>query len=243
VIYNADFDRKFVDLADAAEVQCAMLEFADYVGDWSDYWGNNRWQSLATAARVSGHEWTGAAHGALADALACRHVWQAMPRLYAERVARNEAYEREAATRRLEREIEDAWMVVDGLRYPKDAESRPGSAMARLALLKSRAEANAIGTRRRRHVRLCQAIKAFEPLLRQMGPTAEDILSGRIEPTACVSRSTIIGLAKEMGIWQVEHRAGTRHVKDGWWDMTADLAAAIANKARTTARLPYPPIR
>lgn len=36
------------------------------------YGGKN---SLANAARIVGHVWTGEAHRALADALACRSVW------------------------------------------------------------------------------------------------------------------------------------------------------------------------
>jgi len=215
---------------------------SDFVGDWSDYWGNNRWQNLSTASRITEHQWTGAAHGALADAQACRHVWQSLPRLYAERAAELEASDRAYAARQLEQEINDAWRVIDGERYPADAAARPGSLATRLVALCARADANAAGMKSRRLARLNQAAKAFQPLLRQMGPTAADILSGRIAPTACVSHSTIVNLAKGMDLWQVEHRRGTRYVKDGWWTMTPDLAAAIAAKAATTARLPAPEI-
>lgn len=29
-----------------AEYNCAMLAYSDYIGDWNDYHGNNRWQKL-----------------------------------------------------------------------------------------------------------------------------------------------------------------------------------------------------
>lgn len=70
VIYNATFDVQFFpdQLRQAKTVSCAMTRFADALG--------GRWQKLDVAARHVGHRWTGEAHRALADSLACRSVWQ-----------------------------------------------------------------------------------------------------------------------------------------------------------------------
>ena len=78
VIYNADFDRKFFPdrLACASQISCAMLEFARHYGEKDPYRGTYRWKNLEFAARHVRHRWTGAKHRALADALACRSVWQ-----------------------------------------------------------------------------------------------------------------------------------------------------------------------
>lgn len=69
VIYNARFDAPFFPgrLNQARTVECAMLRFAELRG--------GRWQRLDAAAQHVGHRWTGAAHRASADALACRSVW------------------------------------------------------------------------------------------------------------------------------------------------------------------------
>ena len=70
VIYNARFDVPFIpgNLREAEQVHCAMLKFAGAMG--------GRWQKLEVAARHVGHRWNGQQHRALADALACRSVWQ-----------------------------------------------------------------------------------------------------------------------------------------------------------------------
>ncbi len=57
VIYNAQYDLRLLIQSGKARgigVQlgiegfaCAMLEYADWVGDWNDYRGNFRWQNLA----------------------------------------------------------------------------------------------------------------------------------------------------------------------------------------------------
>lgn len=71
VIYNSTFDSPFFPgkLTEAASVECAMRRFAQATGSRS-------WRKLDYAASHVGHVWTGAAHRALADALACRSVWQ-----------------------------------------------------------------------------------------------------------------------------------------------------------------------
>ena len=43
---------------------------AELAGDWDDYHEDWRWWRLTEAADAIGYEWTGAAHGSLADALA-----------------------------------------------------------------------------------------------------------------------------------------------------------------------------
>lgn len=69
VIYNSVFDTQFFPggLRQARMVSCAMTHFANTLG--------GRWRKLDVAARHVGHRWTGDAHRALADALACRSVW------------------------------------------------------------------------------------------------------------------------------------------------------------------------
>lgn len=69
VIYNANFDAPFFSghLERSLGIRCAMMRFADAMG--------SRKQKLDAAAKHVGHRWTGNAHRALADALACRSVW------------------------------------------------------------------------------------------------------------------------------------------------------------------------
>lgn len=63
IIYNADFDQRMMRQSAAAHgietrgsirtgsAVCAMLLYADYVGDWDEYHGNNRWFRLEVACR------------------------------------------------------------------------------------------------------------------------------------------------------------------------------------------------
>jgi DNA polymerase III, epsilon subunit and related 3''-5'' exonucleases len=78
VIYNAGFDTGFLGnlLDGAASIQCCMESYAEHVGEWSDYHMNYRWHKLIHAAGDVHHEWSGTAHRALADTLACRSVWR-----------------------------------------------------------------------------------------------------------------------------------------------------------------------
>jgi DNA polymerase III epsilon subunit-like protein len=71
VIYNSTFDTPFFpgQLQEARSIECAMRRFSGAIGA-------KRWQKLDTAAKHVGHRWTGTAHRALADALACRSVWE-----------------------------------------------------------------------------------------------------------------------------------------------------------------------
>jgi len=71
VIYNSSFDAPFFPgrLTEAVSVECAMRRFTHETG-------GGRWKKLDVAAQKAGHRWTGNAHRALADALACRSVWE-----------------------------------------------------------------------------------------------------------------------------------------------------------------------
>lgn len=75
VIYNAAFDvrmlnqtgeRYGLDTLDSGAYQCAMHWYAQFLGDWSDYHGDYRWQPLAGG------------HRALGDCLATLAVIQSM---------------------------------------------------------------------------------------------------------------------------------------------------------------------
>jgi DNA polymerase-3 subunit epsilon len=65
VIYNAEFDTRLLDqtcqrygldvLTDGGiKFECAMLWYAQFVGDWSDYHGGYRWQPLGGGHRALG---------------------------------------------------------------------------------------------------------------------------------------------------------------------------------------------
>lgn len=71
VIYNSSFDAPFFPggLKEALSVECAMRRFTKETG-------GGRWKKLDIAAQKVGHHWTGKAHRALSDALACRSVWE-----------------------------------------------------------------------------------------------------------------------------------------------------------------------
>lgn len=78
IIYNADFDAGFLGelLAGARSVQCCMRAWARHAGEWSDWHGDWRLHRLDQAAAAVCFAWPGEKHRALADALACRAVWQ-----------------------------------------------------------------------------------------------------------------------------------------------------------------------
>lgn len=80
VICNAAFDRAFFpdQLGCAAQVSCAMLQFARIYGERSPRYNSYRWQKLTHAAAHIGYRWEGQAHRALADAKAARAVWRWM---------------------------------------------------------------------------------------------------------------------------------------------------------------------
>jgi len=69
--YNAPYDGSFFpdNFFDSAMLVCAMQKFRSHVGA-------KRNLSLDRAVKICGHEWSGDAHRALADTMACRAVWQ-----------------------------------------------------------------------------------------------------------------------------------------------------------------------
>ena len=58
--------------------ECIMELYAQYWGDWSQWHGNYKWQSLGAAAAQCGLLWPMGAHRALADAEMCRRVLEWM---------------------------------------------------------------------------------------------------------------------------------------------------------------------
>lgn len=78
VIYNSGYDSMYLcnELESASDVLCCMTEYSQKYGEWSDYWEDYQWEKLSDAAAHVGHIWSGEAHRALADTLACRTVWQ-----------------------------------------------------------------------------------------------------------------------------------------------------------------------
>ena len=85
VIYNAQYDvrvllqtvdlnnleasdrRKMMEALGSKGVACAMLNYAEFWGDWNESRGNYRWQSLEAAARQQSVTIDGTAHRALCD--------------------------------------------------------------------------------------------------------------------------------------------------------------------------------
>lgn len=82
IVYNANYDLRMIRQSDQAwnvlgeweneqrRWHCAMERYAEYYGDWNDYRGNYRWQSLDKAMRQCGLPDPDApAHSALGDCL------------------------------------------------------------------------------------------------------------------------------------------------------------------------------
>jgi DNA polymerase-3 subunit epsilon len=89
IVYNATYDRGMMHKsADAhsllktdwkviAAWHCAMLAYAEYVGDWNDYFGNYRWHRLTEACRQLSLPISNA-HNALGDCLMTLAVCRAL---------------------------------------------------------------------------------------------------------------------------------------------------------------------
>ncbi len=83
IAYNAEYERKVLayelrrvlgsvpEWFGSIQWHCAMLLYADYAGDWNDYFGNCRWWKLTEACANEGIA-VEKAHSALGDVLATR---------------------------------------------------------------------------------------------------------------------------------------------------------------------------
>jgi DNA polymerase III epsilon subunit-like protein len=93
VIYNSSFDTPFFPgrLEEALSIECAMRRFTNETG-------GGRWKKLEVAAQKAGHRWTGNAHRALADALACRSVWDWLERSKRSDSIKSNYFDRTAST-------------------------------------------------------------------------------------------------------------------------------------------------
>jgi|GEM_PF-756460 DNA polymerase III, epsilon subunit and related 3''-5'' exonucleases len=217
VIYNAAFDIQFFPclLEVAASVECCMRRHAEWRGQWSDWHEGYKWHKLTAAAKEAGHDWgEGAAHRALADAQACRTVWQWLPGAEA---AKKEIEARATAQRaalELEREIEDGWAIAE-------VDQRAADEAARHRAKRCIAAIDA-----RRLARLRQAVEGLRPILRAAGPTADEILAGAMIPA---ERETIAAVARRTNSWEVDRR--------GWYSsgrpiLTPEFAEAMAATLR-----------
>lgn len=77
--YNVGFDLSFLAVLgitprEDAEIIDTMQLYAPIHGDWNDYYEDYKWCKLTVAADEIGYEWTGNAHGSLADTLATKAV-------------------------------------------------------------------------------------------------------------------------------------------------------------------------
>ena len=82
--YNTFFDLGF--LAAAADLDGikeewieksddVMQKFAVVCGEWSDFYGDYKYQKLTTCAAAYGYKWPGGPHDSLQDALATLYCW------------------------------------------------------------------------------------------------------------------------------------------------------------------------
>ncbi len=82
--YNTYFDLAFLEnsgivLPDNVEIIDVMQEFAGVYGEYSEYYGNDKYQKLTTAADYYGYDWTSrpeGAHNSLADCYATLFVYE-----------------------------------------------------------------------------------------------------------------------------------------------------------------------
>ena len=73
--YNVGFDLGFLAAIgvvprEDAVITDTMLDYAREIGKWDEFHGDYKWHKLVEAADHIGYEWTGKAHGSLADARA-----------------------------------------------------------------------------------------------------------------------------------------------------------------------------
>jgi DNA polymerase III subunit epsilon len=84
IIYNTGFDTQYFPrsvLCVVRETFCAMHMFAEFYGEFNDYYNSFKWKKLTFAAEHCGFNWGSLeAHRAFADCLATRHVFHYMLR-------------------------------------------------------------------------------------------------------------------------------------------------------------------
>lgn len=83
--YNTSFDLSFLLAAGAewtaTEIVDVMKDFAEIYGEWSECYGNYKWQKLTTCANYYHYDWsTDNAHNSLADCRATLFCYKAMRR-------------------------------------------------------------------------------------------------------------------------------------------------------------------
>ena len=81
--YNTDFDLSFLSAVgienSKATVIDVMQDFADIYGEWSEYYGCNKWQTLTKCAEYYGYDWgSETAHDSLADCRATLYCYKKM---------------------------------------------------------------------------------------------------------------------------------------------------------------------
>lgn len=83
VMYNASFDAKFLKDAmdDVNSIECCMLRYAEYNGEWSDYFNCYKWIKLIDAVRRVDPKFKFQAHDSLEDCRATKVVWDFLENL------------------------------------------------------------------------------------------------------------------------------------------------------------------
>ena len=82
VMYNSALCLQFLPrtLFRESWVECAMLRYAGWKGEWMAADGNHHWHELREAATATGFKEDIQWHRAFADTLACRHLWRFLVR-------------------------------------------------------------------------------------------------------------------------------------------------------------------
>ncbi len=82
--YNVDFDLQFLVFSGfnyyALKKIDVMKDFAPIYGEWDEYHGDYRWQTLSRCAKYYGYQWDESAHNSLADVKATLYCYKKMKR-------------------------------------------------------------------------------------------------------------------------------------------------------------------
>lgn len=80
--YNVSFDLSFLhecDFGDCQEIHDVMAVFSEIYGEWSEWFGNYKWQKLVTCADYYGYKWDEeSAHNSLGDCKATLYCFKKM---------------------------------------------------------------------------------------------------------------------------------------------------------------------